>query len=312
MTSDSKLPPKGKMKLRRGFIAAETGQAYAALAEAFAARGMACIRSDDIAPGPLTGELLRHLEAVDFMCASANDATGAHVLFELGAAYMLGKPIILFTTTYDRLFGGLRGIYVVKATIDDLPTVSAEIDRFLQHAKPLGPTNEAAEPRQRPNLSWAREELTALRRDEPADRGLRFERLLSEIFRRTGGEVVQEARFGSDQTADLIVWLDDVAAEVGGPIIVECKYSLQGSGDSLMNAVKQVEKYIDASSAAFGLVVYDHSRPVPRPPWPDTPRVLTFRIDELIQALENGSLAEQVVQRRRGASYARVAAGGPA
>lgn len=311
MTSAPKPRSKSEVRLRRGFIAAETNRASAALAEAFAARGVACARADDIASGTLTGELLRQLKSADFICASVNEGAAAHVLFEVGAAHMLGKPIILFTTTYDRLFGGLRGIYVVKASTDDLPSVAAEIDRFLHHAKPLRPVDEAEEPRQRPNLSWAREELSALHRNEPADRGFRFERLVSEIFRRAGAEVVQEGSVGDDKTADLIVWLDEVSDEVGGPIIVECKYAVPAPRSLLMKTIEQVENYLEVSNAALGMVVYDHSRQIPSPPMLETRRVLVFQINELIQALESGELSEKIVQRRRRASYARVAAGGP-
>jgi hypothetical protein len=311
MTSNAKPLPERRKNLRRGFIAAETAQASAALAEAFAARGMACVRADDIAPGPLTGELLQHLETADFMCASANDGSAAHVLFEIGIAHVLGKPVILFTTTYDWLFGRLRGIYVVKATIAELPSVSAEIDRFLEHAKPLRPIDDATRLRQRPNLSWAREEFEVLRRGESLDRALRFERLVAQVFRRVGAEVVEAGRSEKNVTADLIVtWLDDVATEIGGPIIIECKYTVQSRG-RLVSAIDQIEKYIGASSAALGLVVYGYSQEISSPSVSDTPRVLVFQIDELIRALEDGTLSEQILQRRRRASYAKVTAGGP-
>jgi hypothetical protein len=114
---------------------------------------------------------------------------------------------------------------VIRADIEDLPSAATEIDRFLRHAKALPPIDEtAADRRQKPNLAWAKEELAALRRERSRDRGIRLERLVGDIFQRAGAEVIREDRSEKDWTADLIVWLDDVAHEIGGPMIIECKY----------------------------------------------------------------------------------------
>jgi hypothetical protein len=310
--SGSENRPNDRSTLRRCFISAQAGAATKALAEAFASRGIECFRPDDIAPrSELTPELLHHLEAADFVGALLNDAGAApNVMFELGAAYNLRKPIILFTTTYDRLLSGLRGIYVVRATIDEIASVSADIDRFLHHAGAGALVDqEGNQQKQRPSLSWTRDELADLRSTPGGDRGRRFERLVGEVFRRSGGEVVQAP---SDEGADLIVWLDDVAYEVGGPMIVQCKYYGGGSGSIRANAkhtADRLEAYLDASDAKVAFIVYDHDRRTTPPPM-ETPRVLVFSIDELIKVLEGGAFAEEVLRRRRRASSAMVLADG--
>jgi Holliday junction resolvase len=326
MGAKSDMQARNRPKLQRCFISAQSEEASAALAQAFADRGVKSFRADDFVSGlPLTPELLRQLEAADFMCALVNDSGSApNILFELGAAHVLRKPIILFTTNYDRLLGGLRGVYIVKADIEDLASAASEIDRFLRHAKALPPIETGAGLRQKPNLAWAKEELTALRRDGTRDRGVRFEHLVGEIFERMGAEVIRGDRSEKDWAADLIVWLDEVAHEIGGPIIIECKYYGGGSGSVLMNAkhtvqqlekhaVQQLEKYIGASEAKAALIVYDHDRSTSLPSTLaiETPRVLVFSVDQLIQALEQGTLANEILQHRRRASYARMSAGGP-
>ncbi len=174
MGAQSEMQPRNRMELKRCFISAQSGEASAALAQAFADRGVESFRADDLVPGlPLTPELLRQLKAADFMCALVNDGGMApNILFELGAAHVMRKPIILFTTNYDRLLGALQGVYVIRATMEDLPSAATEIDRFLRHAKTLPPMDEtAADRRQKPNLSWAKEEMAALHRERPPDRG---------------------------------------------------------------------------------------------------------------------------------------------
>jgi hypothetical protein len=317
MGARSEVQPRNRMKLQRCFISAQSGEASTALARAFADRGVESFRADDFVSSlPLTPELLRQLEAADFMCASVNDAGIApNVLFELGAAHVLRKPIILFTTNYDRLLGALQGVYVVRADIEDLPSAATEIDRFLRHAKVPAPVGEtASDRRQKPNLSWAKVELATLRQKHAPDRGMRFERLVGEMFQRAGAEVIREDGSQKDWTGDLIVWLDDVAHEIGGPMIIACKYYRGGPGSVLANAkhtVQQLEKYIGASEARVALVVYDYDRSTPPPSLFETPHVLAFPIDQLIRALERGTLANEVLQHRRRASHARVSAGGP-
>ena len=302
--------------MQRCFISAQTREASAALAHAFADRGVETFRADDLAPGlPLTPELLRQLKASDFVCALVNDGGAApNVLFELGAAHVLRKPIILFTTNYDRLLSALQGVYVIRANIEDLPSVEAEIARFLRHAKALDHLDEtAADGRQKPNMSSAKEEWAALRREHPPDRGMQFERLVGEIFRRAGAEVIREDRSEKDWTTNLIVWLDDIAYQIGGPMIIECKHYGGGPGSVLANAkhtVEQLEKYIARSEARLALLVYDYDRRAPSLSSIETPQVLVFPVDQLIEALEHGSLANEILRHRRRASYARVSAGG--
>jgi hypothetical protein len=97
-------------------------------------------------------------------------------------------------------------------------------------------------------------------------------------------------------------------------MLIECKYYGGGSGSVLANAkhnVQQLEKYVRASEARVALLVYDHDRSTPPPPSFETPQVLVFPVDQLIQALERGTLTDEILQQRRRASYARVSAGGP-
>ena len=170
------------MQLRRGASCGRRASQKPALPwpEALAARGMACVpgRRASLPGPPGTGELLAAPGIRPTSCARRRTTTltAPDVLFEVGAAHMLRKPIILFTTTYDQLFGGLcRGIYVVKATIDDLPSLSSRgsTDAF-EHAKPLSAARRSRrKPRAEAEPSPGREqELAALRRDEPRTEAL--------------------------------------------------------------------------------------------------------------------------------------------
>jgi len=125
-----------------------------------------------------------------------------------------------------------------------------------------------------PLLSLARERAAALKRERGASRGLAFEQLVSEIFQKAGGQVL-ETKAGADRGGDLIVWQNDVAFETGGPMLVECKHYGGRSGSIVANArhtVERLEKLVRASDARLALLVlsYDLAKQPPHrfeTPW---------------------------------------------
>jgi hypothetical protein len=293
-------------RLKRCFIVAPAGYESAQIARVFTERGVECFRPEEIvASDALSEEILGHLASSDFVVASLHGDVSANLAFELGVAHALGKPTLIFTTNYDRLFADLHGVYLVKAEPDGIAESGPDIDRFLRHAKQT-PAIEAHPPRRPPlgDFVWARERAAALKHDRSPGRGLAFERLVSEVFQRAGGEVV-EATADAERQADLVVWLNDIAFETGGPIIVECKHFAGGPGSILANAkhsVERLEKLVGGSAARLGLLVFSHDRPNPPPHVFETPRVLSFAVEQLIDAIERGTFTSDVLQRRRRAA----------
>jgi hypothetical protein len=99
-----------------------------------------------------------------------------------------------------------------------------------------------------------------------------------------------------------------VAFEAGGPILVECKVLRGGSGSVIKNVesyVKRLAKTVDESDASLAMLVFDHDRPHVPPSLYQTPKVLSFAVDELIDGLENGTLEAEILRRRRRAAFVR-------
>jgi hypothetical protein len=293
-------------RLKRCFIIAPPGLESAQIARIFSERGVECLRPDEIIPsGNVTEELLGHLANADFVVASLHGSISPNLAFELGVARALRKPALIFTTNYDRLLNDVRGVYVVNASPDAAGEAGPDIDRFLRNATE-SPAIEGHTSRQPADgdFTWARERAAALKHERGVSRAVEFEGLVSKIFQKAGGQVVT-ATPQVDRNADLIVWLNDVAFETGGAMIVECKYYGGGVGSVLKNAkhtVEHLEKFVDGSNARVGLLVFDHDRHGPPPHVFETPRVLSFAIGQLIDNIENGTFAEEVIRRRRRAA----------
>lgn len=285
----------------------------ARLARAFTERGVECLRAEGVlGPGAVTEEVLKHLASVDFVVASFRDGATPGSSFELGVAHALHKPILLFTAGRDPSFRDLRGMYVVKAASEALADAGPDIDRFLRNAAASRPI-EASEVRGvAGDFTWARRRMQALRDERPADRAASFERLVAEVFERSGGQVV-EAKAGDDRGADLVVWQNDVAFEIGGPIIVECKlYGAAGNADGdAERAVEHLEALVRRSDARLALLIFGHDGPGAPPRVAESPRVLGFDVEAFIESVERGTFTDEVIRRRRRAASSREAVGVP-
>ncbi|WP_193369330.1 hypothetical protein [Pelagibius marinus] len=266
----------------------------------------------------ISDELLRHLAEVDFVIAIMPPVQSAGVLFELGMAYALRKPaLVLGIGEQEPNLSGVlrfRGVEFIRLPdLRHLDEVKGDVDRFARISTSLRPTEsgQPGKPTAPPvgDFGWARKRLQALRSTTGPRRGFRFEELVAEIFRRADGDVEfagEKAAAVKEYESDLIVWLNDLAFEVGGPIIVECKVYRGGTGSVVKNlehAIQRLDRLVGRTNSGIALVVYDHDRRRTPPSLNETPRVLAYAAESLIDNLEKGTLVADVAKRRRLAAF---------
>lgn len=310
---------------KRCFLIAKPGSDANAVAKFLAKRGIDTTGAHAVpATDAISAELLTYIAAADFVVAIWTALPSPNVAFELGVAHALGKPALVLvmgrTESIPLGMFDLRGVNIVRVpNARRLASIGPDIDRFLRHAKAPPPiVPEAPAGVSSGDLSWARERLSLIRAMKGARRGIGLEDLVADVLRQAGAEVVNTSE-GSDlatkSNADLIVWLNDVAYEIGGPILVECKTYGGSSGAVIKNVeytVRRLEKLVDATEVSLALVVFDHDRPHTPPSIFETPRVLAFAIETLIDKLEQGTLAKEMSVRRRRAAFTQGASGGDA
>lgn len=292
----------GRTELKTAFISATGGEVTARLAEMLHRRGIEALTLGRTRVGhTIAEETIRLIGVADFVVVVLPDASEPGALFNLGLARGMGKPVFVLSegpvTVSD-----IRGVYVrVISGVQDVEEVGSDLDRFLRHAKrPELPQDPP--PARRIDLAWAREELERQRSAELGARAEAFELLVARIFSAVGAETQSLREEGPDAGADFVVWLNDVAFAVGGPILIECKILHGGVGSVLKNAevyARKLERALSRSDAILALLIFDHSRPyTPSTPFA-TPDVLPFSIDDLISGFEEGTFQQEVVRRRR-------------
>jgi hypothetical protein len=301
--------------LRRCFLLAPRGAAADTVAKLLTDHGVECLRPEDLlAPGAVwSDELTRHLTTADFVVAVVPPSAPTQVAFELGLAHGLNKPALVIVTGRTVVPEELRGLATVR--ISDLRHISEaapDLDRFLRHAKRARSDESPTSRRQVPgDVDLARERLASLRGEAYAKRGFDLERLVADVFERADAEVqrTEAQSAANDDRVDLIVWSDDLAFEMGGPVLVECKIYRGGIGSIAKNAehaMRRLEEVVQRSDAArLAILVFDYDGPGEMPRLHDTPRVLAFPVDQLLDAVEHGTLTEEVLTRRRQAAYAQ-------
>lgn len=303
---------------KRCFILSQGGPWSELIAKALSERGVESLRSEDLNRSDVvTEELLRQIKRADFVVASLPKEVAPNLAFELGVAVGWQKPTLVFTANHDRLLDGIHSIYTVRTPPGAAGyEIGPDIDRFIRHAEKAHVARPESN-RRSPQavIEWAQDQLTALAQTPLEGREAALERLVRQSFEAAGMQVV-DLQPRDRAGVGLIVWQNDVAYELGGPILIECKYTL-GRGEradgaaTTRRAVQRMEKYIRDSDAELGLLVVGSSQQNESLHKFDTPRVLTFKATELIDVIERGSLADEVMQRRLRAATELGALVGP-
>jgi hypothetical protein len=253
---------------------------------------------------PITQEILSLIAASDFIVAIIGEQSRDGVMYELGVARSLGKPAFVVLAG-GRLSSDLSGIFVRAIENGQIADVSDDLDRFLRNAKAPRPISIGPPKGRAIDMKWARAQLAELRSSNVA-RGEALEMLVKRIFVAANAEVEDVEKFSQREQVDFVVWLNEVAFEAGGPILVECKVLRGGSGSVIKNAetyVKRLKRTVDESDASLAILVYDHDRPSAPPALYESPRVLSFAVDSLIDSLEKGTLESEILNRRRRAAF---------
>lgn len=291
---------------RRCFVSGNDPATTARLVEMVRALGIEAANTDQISVGKtITQEIVRLITDADFIAVVITDRAQAFVAYELGLAQGLGKPAFVVFAGGQAL--NLASAYIVSiADGREIESVADDLERFVRHVKRLGKSPERVNLAPAQQLDWARDRLKALRAESGQNRYRDFEVLCAEIFRAADAEV---ALVGADRTvgADFVVWLDDIAFELGGPTLVECKFYGGGVGSVIKNSeatVRRIEAVMDRSDAKLALLVYDHDRSKAPPSLYETPRVLSLAIEDVIQAVELGNLDNMILKRRKRVLFA--------
>ncbi len=263
--------------------------------------GVDAFDARDITPGQEIGSVTTSaLRASDFVAVIMSGiGQRDNQLFELGFAAGLGKPLVLILNG-DRLTEGFSSdIRYITMRSAQLKSSKSELKMFLKNIRKSS-TSSPRSSLARPDVDHAKF-LLNIQRNEKQHREAGMEKILADLFRQSNADVSIEEML-DEQRLDMLVWSDPLVSEFGGPLIIELKYYGGSSGSVIMNARHTLEKlnnYVENSSAALGVLVYDHDRPSNIQVGPgESARAIAISIDDMIDAFGEGKLADEFWRRR--------------
>lgn len=188
------------------------------------------------------------IQRASFVIGVVAGAESGAVLFELGLALGLGKPVFLIAENKEHLASSLLGLPLVVAPLADTDTLRFHLEAFLASlALPRRTPAATALPHGFYGGGDAVPIPPPLRSPEVAG-----ERRVEAAFRRAGANVTVAPRIAEGSEADMIVWLADPDLGAGGPLLVEVKARAKEAFPA--QVLRQVRRLLDKSHLRAALL----------------------------------------------------------
>ena len=257
---------------------------------------------DDLAPPgeSLPSELIQRLRRADFVCGvlPSDDSRAANVVFELGAAMGLGRPIFLIADSQKQVPNTLRAFPYLDASLEDIEAMRFHIGAFLKNMDST--TKAALEPRE--TITGLKhkhfDRLNALLQGAavPQLSENALVELASEAFRTMGIEVSVEERLGDRSRPDIVAWPEDSSFDLGSPILVEIKKNERAADQH--HAIEQVARYLEAASVRTGVLLIPGIGSEISVSAAPTGYIFTLSFEAFLALTEKGNLIRALVEAR--------------
>lgn len=217
-----------------------------------------------------------------------------NVLFELGMAVGLGRPILLFASSPLNLPAELSDLRINYVDLTQLENTLPAIRKWFEPKRKSDQIEFIGKAPTSLDKSRRRIRGTALRDELRRTRDVwtysqdsrQIETELSHLLSELGWTVVQARASARNQAPDLALWIDEIQKDTGNPLAVEVKANLTDAG--LESAVRQLSRYLSAAGAKAGLLFYkgpelqlDHNIAQNAPP------ILAFSLNQFADLIED-------------------------
>jgi hypothetical protein len=250
----------------------------------------------DVAPlgADIVQSLRLAISQADRVLVVLSKAPALNSALEAGIALVLGKPLLIIAAPGLAIPSHLKGQLITQAHPDDLDAINFALDHAeagaAQGTRRSGVPRATGLPLGRDK---AQELLARLSRADPGQIERSSVDVLLEAIEASRGVGAVDA----DSGRDLGVWIDDLAAISGNPLLVEVKRFVTPG------AVEQVFRALDAHpTAQIALLVYIEPSPATQLARARFP-VLAVSIQELLERMAVASFAEVLIYLRNRSAH---------
>jgi hypothetical protein len=237
---------------------------------------------------------------IDFVIAVLADTQPVNVIYQIGLARGMNKPVIILTgkNQKDVFWSVPSGILAIRATPDDEEAVEFNLEQFLSKQKMPVSNRISDRGSSTPLLSIERyERVIQSQPVKEAEIARELYGILSDDF--TNRIQAEKNLDGPNTTrADLVVWLEELEGKTNNPVIIEIRAG-ELSQESLSNADQKLKSYLKISGSDIGLLVYSDRRGSRfQQKQAEYPITLWFEFTELLSAMTQQSLSRVILERR--------------
>jgi hypothetical protein len=263
--------------------------------------------STDLAAGALLATV--PLEDFDFAVAVVparwKEQAGVPAVFvEIGVVLGRSVPVALVVEPPASPPLALESLAYIPAGVDDEAQLHFHLRWFLNTLGASAPSRFEDPGSDQSQLSTIdvselRQQLQQVRSSARGDQAPAFERLVVDLLHRSGAIVESMAR-QPDEGIDAVAYIPGEEQRLG-PILIELKVGHLNRA-VLRKATIQLQEYVVTRRGGLGILVYDSPAPFDIPD-PSTPLVLSLRIEDLLNELEDESLTKVLVRARNAAVH---------
>lgn len=255
----------------------------------------------------LPGDLRKIMRGVDFVIGVIlGDSASDNIMFEVGLAVGMGKPVLLVVADQRKVPSDLAGIPSVQAPLNDERALSLHLDLLIRSSR-QGPRYPVSG--QSGGISTAQLQdfglSTSLKYDSKPESALEGE--LVTLIEQAGGRTLLHPRpeGGTRQfTPDLLFWLPTADVELLNPAVVELRGHLQAP-QQLLDAEEQLLRFLQQTGVRTGLLIVRGLGQEARTEFRGSPLLNVFRVDfeKFRNLITHGELGGYLHQERNRAAH---------
>jgi nucleoside 2-deoxyribosyltransferase len=250
----------------------------------------------------------KQMNDADFVCVVLTDQN-PNVLFELGLAIGLGRPVIIVAEPRANLLPPvLTSFPIVQSSADNVEALKFHLRIFLENLKRVRSEKKAKsenviKPRGIGRIPTAAPITGTLRRfterQALPSTAREFEKLISDALESRRIEFLRGGAFGSVSESvrpDIVAWFPDAPPDIGSPIIIEVKRT-ENRAD-IGQAIDQVREYLRVSRLRTALVVFEGAQSDIEIYPASAGYVFAISLNEFLRRVNDGNLLKRLVARR--------------
>jgi nucleoside 2-deoxyribosyltransferase len=230
------------------------------------------------------------------------DSDDENVLFELGVAVGLGKPLFLLVSPRRRISFSLQAVPQVKALPDDVEVIKFHLRQFVtslgEHRPHSRPSKAAPIIRES-----ASAEIMDIARRTGRESEAQLEEKILQALKVAGVATQSEPKFKIEKRGyrpDLVAWFPTAPASLGNPLVVELKANLLNSRRA---AIDQAKAYLRATNLRTAIIIAARGANDVTFEYAEDGYVFVVPAEQFLAELAQGSLFETLVRRRNLAAH---------